>query len=157
MTAVSGGFDREQAVARAEVWLTGLMDRGGEYLTDEMAEYVLALAALLAAAEETLREAKTRFEMIERAERGKDEIAAAALGNSLGSGETDAQSADGTGSYPKDRLMFTDSPQYPHRCFTTEGEWVSCPPDLCEADFLLREYERSLSSGLPEKTEATDE
>ena len=33
----------------------------------------------------------------------------------------------------------TSTSEYPHRCFTDEGDWVSCPAELCEADFLLRE------------------
>jgi hypothetical protein len=37
------------------------------------------------------------------------------------------------------RLANHQESDYPHRCFTDEGDWVSCPPELCEADFLLRE------------------
>lgn len=57
----------------------------------------------------------------------------------LGSGETAAQADPATVGDIAPAGELTDSP---HRCFTVEGEWVACPASLCEADFVLREYER---------------
>lgn len=30
--------------------------------------------------------------------------------------------------------------KYPHRCMDTEGDYLPCPPSLCEADRLSRPF-----------------